>query len=138
MTIDFTNATKEVMDQIVKFKDVLFQKEKGDSLKRLSTPRDSEEAASLGDFSAEVNLIGNGIKGIAQTMNFFSNTECTTLTDFIDNVFRASASKGFKRGLAIRDIIQNVKPDINMGGTGYRPAPEAISINDRLSRDQND
>ncbi len=118
------------VEELSKFKEVYFQLKKGEGLERLSTPRDAQEAASLGDFDAMVNLIGNGIKGVARAMNFFSKTECPFLTDFIDDVFRSSASKQFKRGTAIKDVIQNVKPDINLS-KGSMPTPEAFGYEEK-------
>lgn len=127
------NVKIETVEQLTKIKDIIFQKKKGESLERLSTPRDAEEAASLGDFDAMVNLIGNGVKGIARAMNYFAGNECNFLSDFVNDVYRSSASKQFKRGTAVRDIIQNVRPDVNMG-SGYRPTPEALTV-DRLTSD---
>jgi hypothetical protein len=124
---------KEVIDNLVKIQNILFQKEKGDTLKRESTPFLPEEAQALGDFDAYVNLLGNGIIGIARTMNHFSGVECNTLEDFVTRVFRSSASKGFKRGLAVKEIMVGVKPDINMQ-QGFRPAPEASDVG-RLTDD---
>ncbi len=119
------NVIIRTVEELTKLKDIYFQKKKGEGLERLSTPRDSEEAASLGDFGATVNLIGNGVKGVARAMNYFAGNECNFLSDFVDDVYRSSASKQFKRGLAVRDIIQNVHPDVNVT-KGSMPTPEGF------------
>ncbi|MHA2010437.1 MAG: hypothetical protein ACXACY_23470 [Candidatus Hodarchaeales archaeon] len=122
--------SKEFRDWFLKFKDAYFQKEKGDALKRTSTPFLEEEAQSLGDFNHIANNLGSAIIGIAETMNHFSGVKCNTLRDHVTRTYRGSASKSFKRGTAIRDIIQNVRPDVNMP-SHQMPEPRAYGEEDK-------
>jgi hypothetical protein len=121
---------KDTVNSLVKLQNVIFQKEKGDTLKRESTPFLPEEAQALGDFDAYVNLLGNGIIGIARTMNYFAGNECNTLEDFVTRVFRSSASKGFKRGQAVKEIMIGVKPDVNMPSNQI-PEPRIYGSEDK-------
>ena len=88
----------KTIEEAVKLKDVLFQKEKGEALKRSSTPRDEEESASLGYFEAETGLTGTFLKSIELDINYLCNLgNDYSLSHAVDLFFRSTGSRKSKR-----------------------------------------
>ena len=118
----------------LKYKDVIFQKKKGEALERASTPISSEEAASLGHFEPIANLTGNGLKAVEILLAqlAYGTNEVPEVTwemgEMVDNIFRASGSKAAKRMLATFETIQEIKPDIQ---TQKYNLPESTDYRDQ-------
>ena len=108
--------SKDFYDFFIKVKDAWMQKEKGEGFKRLTTPRDLQESQSLGHFDPQTNLLGNSMIGIIKAQNIVAGpgNECNIILEYIEDVFRSSASIKFERGDATKEVLINVKPDITM------------------------
>ncbi len=134
---DVLSDTKEFViksiEDAVQLKDVLFQKEKGEALKRGSTPRDEYEAAALGIFEAQANAVLNAIKALEKDINWLCNLEDNSLSEFADNLFRGTGSRKGRRLELTLQTVSDIKPDVNMGMTNIRPQPAHYGYEDTKS-----
>jgi len=108
----------------------LFQREKGQVLKRASTPRDEEESASLGYFDAETGLTGAALKSIEYDINWLCGLgDDFSLGHFVDLFFRSTGSRKARRLELSLGTVKDIHPDINMGMSSYRGPPEFFGDN---------
>jgi hypothetical protein len=117
----FEGMIKSVKD-LKSLEGVFFKKEKGEALRRLSTPQSEKEASALGYFEVLSNVTGNAVKAVEVYLNILAaghNGDPDILKDYtlshlIDNIFRSSGSRKAERMKLVAETIQEAKPEVTM------------------------
>ena len=120
-------------DMIMHLKDVLFQKEKGESIRVHSRPETKKEAYAQGFYGVRSNVTLVSVDTFELMLNQLTGLTDMTLTEAMTKIAIGSASTKFRRGESTSSILQNTKPDVNMGMTNYRGAPTGYGFEDRGS-----
>ena len=120
-------------------KDVLFQKEKGEALRVHSRPESKKEAYAQGYYGVRSNVTLVSVDSTERIINQLcdiheSDKNAWILTEAMTNIAIGSASTRFKRGDSTSSILQNAKPDMNMGMTTYRNGPTGYGYEDRENK----
>jgi len=123
-------------DMLVHLKDVLFQKEKGESIRVHTRPETKKEAYAQGYYGVRSNVTLVSVDSLERVLNQLCNIpdedpNAWILTEAMTNIAIGSASTKFRRGESTSQILQNAKPDMNMGMTNIRSGPTGYGFEDK-------
>lgn len=113
-----------------KLKDAYLAVKQGEALERISTPRNHEEALSLGQYQHQAAYAISCVDLHQQLIFQLTGFNGNALTNFTETIGRSSGSIGFARAEKTLEAISTIGQYVPLAGYQQQPLqPESVDLN---------